>query len=141
MNFDGSNVLETTVDPEIRIAAQYYDTVQSTIWVCGHTPVSVIGKLRGVEDYEIVFSSQDNEQLVSITQFHEKIFVADAGYQGGIFYLDNEGLHKTPFSDVESLGAARYIQAEGEILWTLFEKALIRYDGQIWETFRHPDHL
>lgn len=141
LSFDGSNIFETTVNPEIRIADQYFNPVDSTVWFCGHTPVSVIGKLRGAEDYEIVFLSQNNEEIVSITHFQNTMFVADSGYQGGVFYLKNGTLHKTAFSDIEKYGTACQVQMKDGVLWALFERALIRYDGQTWEVFRHPDHL
>lgn len=141
LNFDDTTILETTIIPEIRIADQYYDPVDSTVWICGHTPISVVGKLRNVKEYEIIFSSQNNEQLTSITRFQDKIFVADSGYQGGVFYLKNGELRETEFSDIEKYGLARQVQTKDGILWALFERTLIRYDGYGWEIFRHPEHL
>ncbi len=141
VSIDRGVLHETIIQPEIRISSQIFNAIDSKIWFCGHTPQAMIGVLNDPNNFDVLYLSSQNEYLASIEIFSGKVYVASSGNNSGVFILDNNTLIEMPFSNTATLGAARYLQSKDGILWALFEKALIRFDGDHWDIYRHPEYL
>lgn len=117
-----------------RITNMYVES-ETRVWLCGAKGTLLLGNVR--EGFHSVGPSGGNHLFLSVT-----------AYKGAMYLASNLGLVRlagSVFEDVKSgltpeIRDANIVDVADDVLWSIGTKDIVRYDGQTWERFQHPDN-
>jgi hypothetical protein len=102
--------------------------------IVGFNGAVLVGDYRaGFRDLSAV---EDNSYLYSVTRYQDKLYI---GANDGPYVFDHK-MTLVPQSKKYKLTEVQHVESKGGVLWVLASKVLLRYDGNEWQAFHHPDN-
>lgn len=107
----------------------YIDS-NNTAWIVGSQGTLVTG--NHMNGFAVITRKELNTDFNAITEFNGNLYIAATD---GIYRITDTTIEKEP---IPLLNVSSIESIEG-VLWALSETALMRFDGHVWETFKHVD--
>jgi hypothetical protein len=110
-----------------------------SIWICGHNGALLNGNMRlGFKDVSRV---EDNQLFYSMARFGEKLYL---GSNLGLYEYElgrtDARILKVVTGLAPEVRDAVTVDEAGEVLWSVGEKDIVRFDGSDWTRIDHPDN-
>lgn len=107
----------------------------SELWIAGSVGTVLRGNAR--QGFKVVARKTSEWDFLSITSYEGSIYIAA---DDGIYSMRNEKPERLDISDKLNLRDVSDIEAKDGVLWALSPKKLLRFDGNEWECFEHPNN-
>jgi hypothetical protein len=121
-----------------RINAIYVES-ETRIWLCGANGTLLLGNER--VGFKSLSTVDDNQLFYSLCKYRDRIVL---GSNMGLFFYDPsnhaQGIKEVVTGLEPELQDANVVDAVDDVLWSIGNKDIARYDGTKWERIHHPDN-
>ncbi len=137
--WDGS-IWRDLVLPEVadRITAIHVES-ESRIWMCGENGTLLLG--NAVDGFKSLSTTDDNQLFLSICGYKGKIYLGTL--QGPYCYdpaRPQAGITKVKTGLSPELIDGNIVDKAQNVLWSIGNKDIARFDGKSWSRIHHPDN-
>lgn len=112
---------------------------ESRIWLCGANGTLLVGNER--DGFKSLSRVEDNQLFYSICLYRG---IAVMGSNMGLFFYDpkhpEQGIRELLTGLTPELQDANKVSAVDDVLWSIGNKDIARFDGNTWTRIHHPDN-